>query len=788
MNLLDKYEYKLKLEQIKNLVNEKDYKTAAIIADTINWKKVKNGATLCMVGELYGWIKRYEESQEILLMAYERSPVGRSILYRLTHVEIRLGNLNEAIEYYNEFLEAAPADNMKYILKYEIEKARGSRQEELIEILEEFKDREYTEEWAFELAYLYHRAEMAEKCVEVCDELILWFGEGNYVEKALELKLIYKPLNKLQEDKYRKIQQKRDGMVVIKPSDNLESGEIVQQAMTIPKIISNTGKFNTASLQEELAKSMQQISGATKKGEVADTMDNIKKMVEEIPYLEMPQQYTEDAYTGVQEEMDIALDIDFKEMPADMLDEMLDEEEGFEKPEMVKKQITGQMSIGDILTEWEKTQLAAKEAEEMKKLEEVKAKALKETETLMEQLSDVLPSLELLNSVIESAEALNIEEELEIEDALDIEEGLKIEDALNIEEELKVENGQNIEEGSKLEEGLKFENGSNLEEGLKFEENMKREEDDFPLPVLEPLKPDDEDDIVLPSLEMPHFLKAATKPLPDVREEAIISQVLAGSKEEEVAITKLTEEQKDLFAYFIPITGMEKQLCQALDGASRRKRHNQTSTAGNIVIIGGKGSGTMVLAQDLTKAIQKITKHSGGKVGKISGLAMNQKDIPKMLKQVEGGYLIIEKAGDLSRDTVSRLSSLMEEDTKGLLVILEDTKVGIEKALSRDSKFAKKFTEKIKLPVLTIDELVSFAHAYANKHKYEIDDNMGVLALYNRIGNIQRFDSATTLSEVQEIMDTAMLNAQKSKIRKIFGGTKYNEHGYIILKEKDFDE
>ena len=220
---LDKYEYKLKLEQIKNLIDAKDYKTAAQLADGINWRKVKSIATLCMIGELYEKTKQLDESREILLMAYDRSPVGRNIIYRLTHVAIKLGSLEEAQEYYEEFIEIAPHDNMKYVLKYEIARAKGASLAELISILEEFKDREYTEEWAFELAYLYHKGGLVEKCVDICDELILWFGEGKYVERALELKMLYQPLNKLQEDKYRRFKQRKEGIVEVSPYDELHS-------------------------------------------------------------------------------------------------------------------------------------------------------------------------------------------------------------------------------------------------------------------------------------------------------------------------------------------------------------------------------------------------------------------------------------------------------------------------------------------------------------------------------------------------------------------------------------
>ena len=286
---MDKYEYKLKLEQLNTLVEAKDYKTAAQIASGINWRKVKSVATLCMVGEIFERNYQYEVSREILLMAYDRSPVGRNIIYRLTLVALKMGNLEEAQEYYEEFIEVAPHDNMKYVLKYEIARVKGVGTDELIAILEEFKEREYTEEWAFELAYLYHRSGKPEKCVEICDELILWFGEGSYVEKALELKMIYQPLNKLQEDKYRRIKMKAEGIpedvTEVSPRDIKTSGAMLSDTVRIPSIHADTGRFNTVNLQAELVKGMQQIMDATEPEMVTDAMDNIKKMVGEMPSL-----------------------------------------------------------------------------------------------------------------------------------------------------------------------------------------------------------------------------------------------------------------------------------------------------------------------------------------------------------------------------------------------------------------------------------------------------------------------------------------------------------------------
>ena len=396
---MDKYEYKLKLDEIKNLMAKKQYTEAAEIADSINWRKVRNVNALMKAGDIYAQIGRYDEAKEILLMAYDRSPIGRMIIYKLAEIAIKTKEFDEAQEYYDEFVEIAPHDNLKYILRYEMNKAKGAGLDVLIQILEELKEQEYTEKWAFELAYLYHQAGRSEECINACDELILWFGDGPYVEKALDLKMLYQPLNRAQEDKYRQFKQRKDGIVEVRPEDYLESGEIIKEPVQIKPVTTNAEKFNTVNLQEELARSMQQIMNATEKEEVADTMQGIKKIVEEIPYLQLPQdeeaQKERFADIPTDEEIDGSLKINFQEM----LGEDYDGQMRMVVPEKsaLEAQITGQMSIQDILEEWEKTKRAAEKAlqeAEQQKLESAKAKALAEAGDIMERLADVIPQLD----------------------------------------------------------------------------------------------------------------------------------------------------------------------------------------------------------------------------------------------------------------------------------------------------------------------------------------------------------------------------------------------------------
>lgn len=713
---VDKYEYKLKLEQIHNLVEEKDYKTAAKIADTINWKKVKSASTLCMIGEIYEQTKQFEQSREVLLTAYDRSPVGRNIIYRLTMVAIKMGNLEEAQEYYEEFLEIAPHDNLKYVLRYELAKAKGAALTELITILEEFKEREFTEEWTFELAYLYHKNGNGDKCVELCDELVLWFGDGKYVEKALELKMLYQPLNKSQEEKYRSF---KDG-------------------------------YNSINLQEELAKGMQQIANATRQDTVNNTLHNMKRMA------------------GVAETV-------HPTVPESKLDGTLSEEYdgqiSLKVPEDQEKvpQITGQMSIEDILAEWEKTKEAARAAiaeAEQRRLEEARAKALQEAEELMEQLTEepsdhteAVPG----NTGTEEGNASAMEEKLDIETEAEVDS-----EAATVEETA----------GAEETEAAKAES----------EETAGAEETEAEAAKAEAADQDDE------ALEQQRIMQQLLDRQEQERrnrqnrEEQMLRQevTLEDTGEPDAPLTKFNEKQKKIFTYFTLISGMEQQLCQALEGAHQRKYDNDTSAAGNLAIMGEKGSGKTVLATDFIKAYQQMNGVTGGKVGKISAVSLNQKDAAKLFDAVEGGFLIIEKAGDLSRESVEKLSWLMDQDHKGLMVILEDDKEGIEKVLGRNAGFAKKFTERVRIPIFTNDELVEFAKAYAREQHCEIED-MGILALYNSISNIQKLDEATTLTEVREIMDEAIYHACRGGLRRLFGGRRTTEEGLILIREKDFD-
>lgn len=787
---MDKYEYKLKLDQMKSAFAEGNYHMAEELADSINWKRVRNANSLIKAGEVYETAERYDDAKEMFLLAYERSPIGRTIVYRLAELAIHVGNYDEAMEYYEEFVEMAPNDSLKFVLKYKIYKAKGESLAEQIQILEDLKEQEYIEEWAYELAYLYHQAGMSEKCVEACDELILWFGDGAYVEKALELKMLYQPLTKQQEEKYRQFRQKRDGVVEVRPNDMLNSGEIVSEVVKIPQVTMNASRFNTVNLQNELAKNMQQIMDATEKEEVNDSMDAIKKMVEEIPYLQLPhesEEQKEEKYGHIEtdEEIDGSLKINFKEMLAEDSDGQISLY--VPKDPMVERQITGQMSIQEVLEEWEKTKRVAEAAlqeAEQRRLESAKARALQEAEEIMERLVDVIPQL---NAGLSPKELLEQEymQNMPEKDEKAARLFQNVNDILTREiEKLSKENNsidQMIEENKPAEESFGQEMENEMSEELSEE-----------IPQELPQVSTDIGDLLVEE-PIPEEIEAAKELMPEEpakQEELPSIQIPEDVIEDEDVTMHLTKAQKEIFSYFVPIQGMEQQLCQVLTGVKRRLGRSTNSTEGNIMIQGGPGSGKTVLATDLIKVIQEETGLIGGKIGKIEAASLNQKDIPELMKKVRGGCLIIEKAGEITRETAVKMSLQMSQDTAGMLVILEDTKEGIRKALGRDEEFARKFTEKVNIPIFSIDELVEFAKSYAQELEYEIDE-MGVLALYNRISSIEKLDEATTLFEVKDIVDEAVAKSEKGGFKKAFSVFASKRHGQgdrKVLQEKDFEE
>lgn len=844
---MDKYEYNLKLDQMKSLYAEEKYDEAADIADTINWNKIKNVNALVKAGEIYEKTQRYEDSRDVLLMAYDRSPIGRMIIYRLAAVAIKMQDYQAAQDYYDEFVEIAPHDTLKFVLRYDIQKAKGASYSDLIPILEELKDQEYTEEWAYELAYLYHKAGLSDKCIDACDELILWFGDGPFVERALELKMLYQPLTKVQEEKYRSYRRERENYEGAAEISHMD--EPVHDPVDIPKVDINPERYNTVNLQEEIAKGMQQIMEATEKETVTDTLDSINKIVEEIPYLQLPKEEEEETaetrqpYIETDEEIDGSLKLNFQEMLGEDSDgqiSLMTDDHA-----QVEHQITGQITIEEVLDEWERTKRAAEAALEdakQRKLESAKVRALQQAEDIMDRLEDVKPKLdagvtpkELLEekymqdladaamaaenlytaepSIIEEPvpepvieetvlaepgepEITLISEESVQEETPYIpeeiympkESGIVSESAVGIEPEIPVE----PEAVSGFETPVEPEAVSNSEAPVEFEAVAESEIiDKSETPVGEKLSfeeaHEEEFAFVRNKPQDRSTWKEKTIRMPDITEPEDLGEETV--PENDVPDMELTDEQKAVFSYFMPVKGMESQLCKALAGISERLKSKGYANRGNLIIQGSQGSGRTTLATSIIKVLQQETGYPDGKIGKIKAEVLNEKDLVKLLRKVSGGCLIIEQAGELNLQAELTLSLLMEQNDSGLLVILEDTSKGIKKLQAQDADFIQKFTEKISVPIFTNDELVTFARSYSRELGYKIDD-MAVLALYNRISNIQRLDQATTLTEVKEIVDEAIEREAHGGLKKAFSiltANRYTDDDRIVLREKDFE-
>lgn len=938
---MDKYEYKLKLEQIQNLFAAGDYLTAAEMADTINWKKVRSSTTLCMVGEIYEKTGKYDACREVLLQAYDHSPIGRNIVCQLAEVAIKAKHVDEAEEYYNEFLEIAPKDNMRYVLAYEISCLKDQPLTARIAILEELKEHEYTEKWAYELAVLYGQAELQDKCVETCDELILWFGDGEYVEKALDLKRLYQPLTPAQEDKYKQFREKK-GMVEISLPQSTERKNVIKEMVKTAECTSEeasettvtASKFNTSKLQEELAKSMRQIMNATEKETVADTMENIKKIVSDIPYLNG--EHEEEAEHAFDQEkinaqVDRSLKKDFHALMKEQ-EESEKEEQETPKQDIAKEEVkenadvaqseikeikhtgektdaeevaSAQASIEEVLEEWKKTKRAAEAAmaaADQKKLEMSKENALLEAGQIMDRLKTLIPILSATPGEDLPVPEDTVAAKLASDDTMKAanEEAAENESAAAPEETENVEASDDIASedentAAKAEatdsdidvvmKSASAENSANqaetsaVEEADSLAKEMAQENSEADDTADDTVSTDTSDSVVVEDIaaaasadisgvtrEMPDLsayqsrvstetpdesahteagdaettdTEAASETVPVSTEDradedelhvvesapdeelekmlvqatqmfvenanvevpvgkaAAVSQdtgvlpeiKLPDDLKEEQKAYDLTEEQKELFSYFLPVPGMEDQIRQILLGAKSRLGNSVTSLTGNILIQGEEGSGKTVFATSLIKAIEKEVGNEDAKIGKISASSLNGKDFAALIPQIDGGYLIIDKAGELNRETALRMSQLMEQNTRGMVILLEDTRAGIRKAMQLDFGFAKKFTEKVDIPIFTIDELVEFGKSYAKEMECTIDQ-MGVLALYNRINNIQKLERATTLAEVKDIVDEAIENAEGGGIKKAFGSIfskKYNENDYLILHEKDFE-
>ena len=911
---MDKYEYKLKTEQMLELMEDGAFNKAAEIADTIDWRRVRNATMLTNVSDIYEKNKDYQKSYEVLNIAYQRAEGSRKIVYRLCSLALKTRNVDEAIDYYDEFIQIAPKDPNQYILKYQILRAQRAPIEQQIEALEEFKKAEYIEEWAYELAKLYQEAGMTAECLEECDDLILWFSEGKYVYQAMELKMQYKPLTPSQQEKYdhryEKISSETEEMPdlsMYKKEEELSAEQVEEELQerieesdkelyeTGKKKIGNTMKLDEA-LKSLLNLDMNVEEGEESQGEQVsvevdeDDIGELQGAIEEIESvvdLDLVQEVRNE-----KEAKNVAFDPDLEELIPKSEEESKSEEveateesglekiEAEEEPEEVEAeakssdnsgeiistmkttdqesdQIEGQMSLEDLLGDWsssaddaEDTEEALaedliteviNESEDEPEKEEVTEKKEKVGEPILppdiQQLIDEIEGgispvkeeeiakpavspkvkMEKRENMGAVADSLRIDDELEDELPEEIDEDFDGDldeeydeaDAVEYEEidEADAEEYEEIDEADaeEFDEAEEYEDADSVGEWLKEEFSPALDSgdawDDREIPDEE----DDEVDILTATTPLSRketaklIATGKTAPLPvgEITDALSISDTgfIVHARYDFQAKNRkgermdLTEEQKKLFSYFVPVRGMSEQLVDVLEQDKNCTNRKGTSCTGNLLIIGNKGNGKTVLAVDVVKAIQKQRKIRQGKVAIVTGDSLNKKKISDIVSKLYGGALIIEKAGKMNEKTVAKLNRAMERDTGEMLIVLEDQRKPLDRLLSSNREFRRKFTSRLEVPILINDELVTFGQTYAQENGYRIDE-MGILALYSRIDNLQREDHAVTIAEVKEVMDEAITHSQKASakklVRRVFGRNT-DEADRILLTERDFN-
>ena len=906
---MDKYEYRVKTEQMLGHMEKKQYKKAMEIADTIDWRRVKSTSMLNTVSEIYELCGEFQKSRDVLFMAFDRAPGSRKIIYRLGLLALKINDIEEASDCYEEFVKAAPKDPNQYILKYKILKAQKAPLTEQIAALEDFKKAEYVEKWAYELANLYHEAGMTAKCLEECDDLILWFSEGKYVYQAMELKMKYKPLTPLQQEKY----DSRPGAPKIRkplkrtaPEETAFRRGETQNYVRAEEVKSEEEKSADETAQETAA------AGESVSAETSEDFEAAKETLEEtaLSMEEGKEETAEDVSEGAEK----AVQTEEKQAPIKRMVKGATLEEALangvaiansiniEEKAMAEKdeelRIGGQMKIEEILQEWEEKQKAnaeaiekqkqkdderlRKEREEAKKRQEAErleverkaAEAEAARKAAEEEAARKAAEEEAARKAAEEEAARKAaeeeaarkaaEEEAAIRKAAEAEAARKVaeeeaankvpdgktqrlpddimelvdqlesrvaraeeddpeDDSFDIEEELELATAEDEfeDEESDYEVADLDSEGDFAESDYEDYEEADYEEEEF-----EDEDYGDEDDFEEADLEDEDFEEAdfdkddffdddfEVKETPEEpleieepSEEEIQRRikkskgggvpfdtgfVVTGrydlSATSEIGLKAgLTEEQKKLFSYFVPVRGMSEQIVEVLDN-DRRARREGTSKTGNLLVVGRKGSGKTVLAVDIVKAIQKQRNLRQGKVAIVTGESLNKKELTNIIQKLKGGAIIIEKAGKLNSRTIKELNHLMERKTGEMLFVLEDQRKPLERILTANPDFKKKFTSKLELPVFINDELVTFGQTYAKENGYKLDE-MGILALYSRIDVMQREDHAVSVAEVKEIMDEAIAHSQKANVkhlaRRVFGKST-DASDRIILKEEDF--
>ncbi|MBD5531906.1 MAG: hypothetical protein HDQ98_06875 [Lachnospiraceae bacterium] len=1004
---MDKYEYKLRAEEIKDLIAQKEYAEAMAIADTIDWRRVKNISMLTVVSDLYKINRKYDVSRDMLLLAYDRHPGGRTIVYSLCELSIKLGEFVQAVEYYKEFVRVAPNDSGRFILKYKIYDAQEVSLEERIHVLEEFKAADYREKWGYELAFLYHRAGLERQCVAECDEIIITFGEGKYVVKAMELKMLHQPLTPVQQEMYDNRNGKKASVAQKSKQQPAAArgNAAVQQAAAAPggeldihvKTLDMGNKYNTLNIQEALANSMKEIMAkdaldaeAQRKQAEAEyrRAEAQRRQAEEQSRLEEEQRRQAEEQYKLEEEQRRLAEVEMRRRAAeaqrlalekeklaiererlaleqerlamqaasqksgtDSAEEMKEITFGTEQPlafdpnmdaeslvrdmaeraamtaesydhilsmendgqislvvpeqSRVEKQITGQLSIEEVLKEWERM----KRASDQKSMDDLKQRVMQQTGEMFTAFdksakSGLLEGLEDENSTLSNlpfepiapppkpktdveifAESVLVDDGLEGEDLPEVEELAEIADVSDTSEFEALENLPAEEETEDAweeddpapeeePEQKKEENAAELDyvvdtammgtviealeaQGVGFAGNMTADgarddaesgrqeeriaqadamassataenaaaEDTVQADADEQEAAAQDDAGAQKDAKQDAAVSADNEPGAETKEiqSAIIEAELEernakknraaqreqaknagfdtvemrsvadklienaereikGESEHFTPSRALTEDEKELFGALIQTDQMKSQIAAAIDKISL------AAYTGNVIITGENGSGTMTLAKNLIKSVQISDRNFSGRVARISGAALDKKNIPETLSKLRGGALIVEKANGMSAESLKKLTQYLEQESEGIIVILEDTKIEMHKCLNKNPGIAENFNARINISAMDNDALVAYARDYAYDLEYSIDD-LGILALYTRISDLQTGDHSVTLAEVRDIIDEAIWSANRKNPKHfvdILSGKRYDDEDMIILREKDF--
>ena len=784
VNTLDKEEFRIKLEEINRLVEKKNYKDAMEVVDSIDWRRVKNVRTLCVVGEIYAANKRYEDSKEIFLLAYHRAPIGKNILYRLIEVSLRMKDIQEAEEFYEEFLEIAPNDSTRYILNYKISKEKQVPLDQQIRILEEYKEKEFTERWSYELAKLYYQNGDTEKCLDLCNEMVLWFSEGKYVMKALDLKNRMGMLTGAEKEKYDK--QFIPNLTTVEEAAELNTDKDSQEISEIEKAGDEGPVIESVRIDERDINGAESLQEKISKG-IRDIFSGKKKEDSE----ELTEEESETPAEEVQEEM--IKDISSEEEPTNV-PELEPEDAVIHAPKN-----PGQSVFSDIEERIEEFTEEEIEHDPEEDAQEVTEEKQNEKDAAPEKATEFkMPELE----IPESMKNFDVDASLETEipqapniclPGMDKEDSDKEFD-FNLEDTiLAAASEQGIEipkETIQPKKPVKALEPEEDPDDFMTEEDLQSAEDEF---MNGPAgRNADEDDLAetveIPVKEVKHSKKEkSAKPLTQEEElEQFIDSIQPETNAEDIIPRdkKMTEDEEKLFTYFAKVPGLREQIVEALYDV-QINASDKTSKTGNVIVMGGRETGKTRLISGLIPAICKELNLEASKVAYVFADQINDKNIAEIVKKMSGGFLVIENANQLTKETVEQLNKAMEFRTDGLIVIIEDEKIGMRKLIARFPKFTSKFTSMINIPVFTNDELVNFAKVYTRENGYMIDQ-MGMLALYNLISTSQKEDQPMNIGAVKDMIDNAIMKS-KGGIRKLISKKKVNQDGYKVLYEKDFN-